>query len=88
MISFIVYFSLYFSDRVIFKKLEFNFDEQIQEVFDLYKKRNKQPIYLAAVIILLFSCIPHFIVIFIILISLINNLIKAIRRDCGFCGLC
>ena len=88
LIYFIVYFSLYFSDRVIFKKLEFNFDEQIQEVFDLYKKRNKQPIYLAAVIILLFSCIPHFIVIFIILISLINNLIKAIRRDCGFCGLC
>lgn len=86
-IYFIVYISLYFSDRVIFKKLKFNFDGQIQEVFDLYKKRNELPIYLSIVIILFFSCIPHLLVIFAFLIYSIYSFFKEIHRYCGFCGL-
>ena len=84
---FIVYISLYFSDRAIFKKLEFNFDEQIQEVFYLYKKRNKQPIYLAIIIILFISCIPHYIIIFLLIYFAVYNGLKHLYRYCGFCGL-
>ena len=55
----VIYIGLYFSDFVKFKKMNFNFDKQIQKTFDLYSKRTNQPIYLSLIIIMLITLIPH-----------------------------
>ena len=79
----IIYISLYFSDFVKFKKLEFNFDEQIQKIFDLYTKRNNQPIYKSAIILMFVTLTPHL----AIFGKAIFEIYKQIKKYCGFCGI-
>ena len=86
-IYFIVYIALYFSDKVKFKKMEFEFDEQIQIVFNLYSKRIRQPIYDAIIIILFLTMTPHFVFIGAAIVVGTYELIKNIKYSCNFCGL-
>ena len=88
LIYFIIYISLYFSDKAKFKKMDFQFDEQIQTAFNLYSKRTKQPIYTATIVLLFISIIPH-----VSLLSVLSGYfiyrvcIRPINRHCGYCGL-
>ena len=87
-IYFIIYISLYFSDKAKFKKMDFQFDEQIQTAFNLYSKRVKQPIYTATIVLLFISIIPHISFLSLILGSFIYHVcIRPISRECGYCGL-
>ena len=83
----IIYISLYFSDYVKFKKLEFNFDEQIQKIFDLYTKRNNRPIYKSAIIIMLVTLSPYLLLLGIYILFSFYELYIQIKKYCGFCGI-
>ena len=87
-IYFIVYTSLYFSDKRKYKKIEFEFDEQIQTVFNLYLKRIKHPIYDATIIIIFISMVPHFGLFLFMLVYGIYEFIDGICLYCKFCGIC
>ena len=87
-IYFVIYISLFFSDKVKFKQMEFQFDEQIQIAFNLYSKRIKQPVYIATIVFLFISIIPHFLLFLYFVAYFICQLcLKPIKRYCGFCGL-
>ncbi len=88
LINFIVYVYLYFTDRAKFKKMDFEFDEQIQIVFNLYSKRIKHPIYDKAIIIIFITMLPYYVYITILLVYIIVYLILEIIEKCDFCGIC
>ena len=84
-IYFFVYISLYFSINTKFIKLQFEFDEQIQKIFDLYSKRRKQDVYLSSIIILIICFTPYFIGFFVVTFFFVSWLYKQIKRYCDFC---
>ena len=77
----IYYIILYFEYLSYSKKLEFNFDQQIQKVFDLYSKRNNKPIYTAAIITIFVSWT------LLLIFTFFYFLCQKIKEYCGFCGL-
>ena len=77
----IYYIILYFEYLSHSKKLEFNFDQQIQKVFDLYSKRNNEPIYTAAIITIFVSWT------LLLIFTFFYFLCQKIKEYCGFCGL-
>ena len=86
-IYFIVYIALYFSDKTKYKKMEFEFDEQIQIVFNLYSKRIKHPIYDATIIIIFISMLPHFLFVLFFVGYSIFLYIENVIEECNFCGI-
>jgi hypothetical protein len=84
----VIYIGLYFSDFVKFKKMNFNFDKQIQKTFDLYSKRTNQPIYLSLIIIMLITLIPHLAFLAVLSFKGFCYVYDEIRHYCGFCGIC
>ena len=83
-----IYIGLYFSDFVKFKKMIFNFDEQIQKVFELYSKRNKQPIYTSLIIIMFITLTPYLVLLGGLTYKGLSETYYQIKRYCGFCGIC
>lgn len=83
-----IYIGLYFSDFVKFKKMNFNFDRQIQKTFDLYSKRTNQPIYLSLIIIMFITLIPHLVFLAVLAFKGFCYVYDQVRHYCGFCGIC
>jgi len=80
LVYFIIYITLYSIYKTKLKKIKFTFDSQIQNILNLYLKRNKAKLYDTAIICISLSLVPFF-------AFLIKKLIKAIKKYCGFCGI-
>ena len=88
LIYFLIFISLFSIDKKKFKTEQFSFDIQIERVFYSFNKRSKQPVYLASIILMSICVLPHAVVILIILFGAIYELIKLIKKEFSFCGLC
>ena len=80
LVFFIIYITLYSINKTKLRKIKFTFDSQIQNVLNLYIKRNKAKLYDTAIICISLSLVPFF-------AFLIKKLIKVIKKYCGFCGI-
>ena len=87
-VYFLIFISLFSIDKRKFKTEQFVFDVQIESVFNSFIKRNKQPLYLASVILMSIGILPHIVVSSILLFFGLLELIKSIKKECSFCGLC
>ena len=83
-----VYISLFSIDKKKFKIDQFQFDAQLETVLNSFYKRNKQPVYLASIILISISILPHIVLFLITLFFFIYKLIDSIKEECSFCGLC
>ena len=88
LIYFLIYVSLFSIDKIKFKIDQFTFDFQIENVLNSFNKRNKQPVYLASIILMIICMLPHTAFLLITLFFAIYKLIDLIRKKCSFCGLC
>jgi len=61
-IYFVVYISIYFLDKNKFNIYQFTFDAQMESVLNSFYKRNKQPVYLASIILIIISLLPHILI--------------------------
>ena len=73
---FIIFIILYSIDKKKFKIDQFTFDALIGSVLNSFYERNNQPLYLAAIILMCISCLPHAILILILVFLAIRNLIN------------
>ena len=87
LIYFLIYVSLFSIDKKKFKIQQFSFDIQIESVLDSFNKRNKQPVYLASIILMSICVLPHTAFLLITLAFVIYKLIDMIKEECSFCGL-
>ena len=88
LVYFLTFISLFSIDKKKFKIDQFIFDVQIENVFNSYYKRNKQPIYLVAIILASICVLPHVTFLLIMLFFAIYELVVLIKKECSFCGLC
>jgi len=88
LIYFLIYVSLFSIDKKKFKMDKFTFDFQIESIFNSFYKRNKQPVYLASIILMSICVLPHTAFILIVLFFAIYKLIGLIKEECSFCGFC
>ena len=88
LIYFLIYVSLFSIDKIKFKIDQFTFDFQIENVLNSFNKRNKQPVYLASIILMIICMLPHTAFLLITFFFAIYKLIDLIRKKCSFCGLC
>ena len=88
LVYFLTFISLFSIDKKKFKIDQFIFDVQIENVFNSYYKRNKQPIYLVAIILASICVLPHVTFLLIMLFFAIYELVGLIKKECSFCGLC
>ena len=88
LIYFLTYVSLFSIDKKKFKIEQLTFDVQIEPVLNSFYQRNKQPVYLASIIIMSICVSPHTAIILIGLFFITYKLIDIIKDECTFCGLC
>ena len=88
LIYFLIFIPLFSIDKKIFKTEQFTFDFQIESVLNSFNKRNKQPVYLASIILISICTLPPTVLIVILLIPDLYKLIRMIKDECSFCSLC
>ena len=88
LIYFLIFISLFTIDKKKFKPKQFIFDVQMQSVVNSFYERKKQPIYLASIILMSICVLPHAVETLILFSIGIFRLIKLIKEECSFCGLC
>ena len=88
LIYFLIFIPLFSIDKKIFKTEQFTFDVQIEIVFNSFTKRNKQPLYLASVILMSICVLPISVPILIAIFYVTVSLYDLIKKECTFCGLC
>jgi len=88
LIYFFVYISLFSIDKKKFKIDHFQFDAQLETVFNSFYNRNKQPVYFASIILISIGILPHTVLFLIALFFAIYKLVGSIKEECSFCGLC
>jgi hypothetical protein len=88
LIYFLIFIPLFSIDKKIFKTEQFTFDFQIESVLNSFNKRNKQPIYLASIILISICTLPPTAFGLFALYFALYELIRMIKDECSFCGLC